>query len=216
MAMRGLVFGVVILFSLMSWATSTRADNVLLTNSNGMLEGFNIPSDLQPPAGHKLKAAYYAEGLHHYTFNGSSWVLYNATATLYSVEGRLNASLLEKASGRKMLQEQDPMGQRTAVGDHFFLAHVDPTGGRPTWETLLPAYSSVTGRYEKSVRADPRSFEWSLLRATRLKGSGDIFGDIQYIQCLATTGGLPPSISFGAQFWNVHVSPYSAVYAFYR
>ncbi|MCO5574490.1 hypothetical protein L7F22_028275 [Adiantum nelumboides] len=164
-----------------------------------LLEG--IPDEIAVPAGQELKVAYYAEGLQQYVFNGSAWVVFNATATLYAdVEGG-------KSGGGVGCE-------KTAVGQHFYLGQPDPTGGRPSWKTSLPAYSLVTARSLQAVTVDPGSITWNLLQATSHSGSQDVLGAVTYVQRLATKGGLPPT-SLGAQLGDIHATPYSAIYAFY-
>ncbi|MCO5569355.1 hypothetical protein L7F22_023067 [Adiantum nelumboides] len=175
-----------------------------------LLEGLDIPDEIAVPPGQELKEAYYAEGLQHYVFNGSAWVVFNATAALYAVEegksGGAARRLLEKAAA--------PM-KENAVGQHFFLGQPDPAGGQPSWETSLPAYSLVTALSLQAVTVDPDSITWNLFQATSHSGSQDVLGVVTYLQRLASKGGLPPSTSLGAQLGDIHLTPYSIIYAFY-
>ncbi|KAI5068253.1 hypothetical protein GOP47_0016598 [Adiantum capillus-veneris] len=192
-----------------------RAEKKMGDSSNcslQLLEGVDIPAEIAVPSGHELKEAYYAEGLQHYVFNGSAWVVFNATATLYSVEGA--AGNYTKVGGRRLVQAAQKK-YRCAVGQHFFLGRPDPAGGQPSWETILPAYSLVTARSLQAVTVDPRSITWNLFQATSYSSSQDVLGAVTYLQRLASKGGLPPLASLGAQFGDIHVTPYSIIYAFY-
>ncbi|MCO5574503.1 hypothetical protein L7F22_028288 [Adiantum nelumboides] len=176
------------------------------------LDGLDIPDEIAVPAGQELKEAYYAEGLQHYVFNGSAWVLFNATATLYAVEGAKSG---DGVGGRRLLEKAAAPMKKNAVGQHFFLGHPDPAGGQPSWETSLPAYSLVNALSLQAVTVDPGSITWNLFQATSHSGSQDVLGGVTYLQRLASKGGLPPSTSLGAQFGDIHVTPYSIIYAFY-
>lgn len=80
------------------------------------------------PAGNPLLVGYFGEGFQHYRFNGSAWVLFNATAGLFVFPGG------------------------SLVGQHYFLTQPDAAGGRPTFELFAPA-SIVTGRAAQVVSA---------------------------------------------------------------
>ncbi|MCO5574488.1 hypothetical protein L7F22_028273 [Adiantum nelumboides] len=176
-----------------------------------LLEGLDIPDEIAVPAGQQLKEAYYAEGLQHYVFNGSAWLVFNATAALYAVEeGKSGGSGLS----RRLLEKAAAPMKKNAVGQHFFLGHPDPAGGQPSWETSLPAYSLVTALSLQAVTVDPGSMTWNLFQATSHSGTQDVLGAVTYLQRLASKGGLPPT-SLGAQFGDIHATPYSIIYAFY-
>ncbi|MCO5574038.1 hypothetical protein L7F22_027816 [Adiantum nelumboides] len=175
-----------------------------------LLEGLDIPDEIAVPAGQELKEAYYAEGLQHYVFNGSAWVVFNATAALYAVEEGKSGG-----AARRLLEKAAAPTKKHAVGQHFFLGQPDPAGGQPSWETSLPAYSLATALSLQAVTVDPDSITWNLFQATSHSGSQDVLGAVTYLQRLASKGGLPPSTSLGAQLGDIHVTPYSIIYAFY-
>lgn len=181
------------LVSLMAVTTTSASTNC----SSLLLENVSIPAAIQVPAGQKLQVAYYAVGLQHYSFNGSAWVLYNATADLYYTE---------KRAGSK---------RAPVVGQHFFLPHPDAGGGQPSWETFIPCTSLVTAKSLQAVTVDPDSITWNLFEATSESGSPELLGAVTYLQRVESKGGLPPSSTEGAQVGDLHATPYSIIYAFY-
>ncbi|MCO5553283.1 hypothetical protein L7F22_006804 [Adiantum nelumboides] len=206
-----------VMILVLSFLASSLAMAATASNCSALLEGLDIPDEIAVPAGQELKEAYYAEGLQHYVFNGSAWVLFNATATLYAAEGDQSGG---GVGGRRLLEEAVAPAPKSSencatVGQHFFLGQPDPAGGQPSWETSLPAYSLVTARTLHAVTVDPDSITWNLLQATSHSGSPDVLGAVTYVQRLATKGGLPPSTSLGAQSGDIHLTPYSSIYAFY-
>lgn len=130
---------------------------------DALLANVSIPAAIRVPAGQKLQVAFYAVGLQHYSFNGSAWVLFNATADLY--QQKLIAAS-HAAGGRKHLKKKPQ-----SVGQHFFLPHPDAAGGQPSWDTFLPSTSLVTARSLQTVTVDPNSITWELLQATNESGS---------------------------------------------
>lgn len=170
----------------------------LISTNADPLQGVDIPSSIAVPSGNVLHLAFPAVGHQHYTFNGTQWVNYNASAKLYS-----------SASGHKMV-----------VGRHFFLAQPDASGGQPTWETFDHVHhptvvSLVTAKGIHSVTVDADSITWNLLQATSHSSSKELLGDVTYVQRLKTRRGLPPSSTTGAKKGDTHSSKYSAVYAYY-
>jgi hypothetical protein len=120
-----------------------------------LVEGVDIPAGIAVPSGNSLHVAYSAEGHQHYTFNGSAWLLYNATAKLYWADAQHNTS------------EQ--------VGHHFFLV----AGGQPTWRVVHDddddgeqhvQASQVTAQSLAAVTVDPQSITWNLLQAVSHTG----------------------------------------------
>ncbi|BBN18461.1 hypothetical protein MPTK1_8g02690 [Marchantia polymorpha subsp. ruderalis] len=108
-----------------------------------------IPSDLDqglvPPEGNVPIAQLFAVGAQHYTSNGTSWVLTNATAELFN-------SRFEK------------------VSIHFYEAQVDSKGGQPSWMTPCPR-SLVTCKRLFAAQVQNNSITWALLKATNSQGS---------------------------------------------
>ncbi|KAG6554740.1 hypothetical protein Mapa_003759 [Marchantia paleacea] len=149
----------------------------------------SIDNILEVPGGNKVQQFVLAVGHQIYKYNGSVWVLANATAILYNF-----------------------MGQ--PVGHHYFLNEADSAGGQPTWESYNPI-SRVTGRaIARLPQAD--AVDWVLLKATTAKGNGKCFGSTTFIQRLYTQNGLPPPNGFIAQENDVYESPYVTMYSFWR
>ena len=96
-----------------------------------LLEGVQIPANVSVPPGNRLHVAYSAEGHQHYGFNGSAWVLVNATAKLYA-----------------------DAAHSVLVGHHLFLL----PGAQPTWHALG---SQVTAKALVAVTVDPHSITWN-------------------------------------------------------
>ena len=113
-----------------------------------LLQGVQIPSDIAVPAGHELRVAYSAEGQQHYSFNGSAWVVVNATARLYADAART-----------------------VSVGQHLFL---DVDGGQPTWRTDCAdghMISQVSATTLVAAQVDSDSITWNLLQAVSHGGN---------------------------------------------
>lgn len=146
-----------------------------------------VPSSLAIPDGNSVKELLFAIGSQHYSYNGSAWVLFNATADLFDFKG-------------------------ANVGYHYFLEKVDALGGRPTWETFHPA-SRVTGIAINSV-PQVGTIAWVLLQATTTNGSSEYLGSTTYIQRLYTQHGLPPAEKSHAKEGEVFESAYTALYTF--
>jgi len=156
------------------------------------LSNIHIPAILQPPSRFELHAAYPAKGYQYYRYNGSSWVNFNASAIL-----------------------RDPATNKK-VARHFFLTTPDALGGQPSWESLNPRSPSiVTAKSIESIHVSKHSINWVLLKATHTTGSRKEFGDVAFVQRLATSAGLPPISTKGAKVGDVRKSKYSAVYTFY-
>ncbi|KAH7278855.1 hypothetical protein KP509_38G059400 [Ceratopteris richardii] len=183
----------------LAFTTQTHAWAAVSRNCSDLLKNLDIPKNIQAPSGQTMHTVYFAKGLQHYSFNGSSWVLYNATASLYSINHSNTTKLTVK---------------REVVGQHYFLEKADSQGGQPTWETFVPSTSLVTARTLSKVSVDDRSITWNLLQATSHSGSGSLLGSVTYLQRIATMGGLAPTTS-AAQLGDVHSSRYSAIYVFY-
>ncbi|KAH7433645.1 hypothetical protein KP509_07G079100 [Ceratopteris richardii] len=195
---------------LISWASvldlklaSARSSSAVLYNgvrnlAEGvdLVSGVSIPGEVAVPAGQSLHAAVRGEGHQHYLFNGTAWVLQNATAKLYGDD----------------TEGSDP------IGTHFFLPQPDAQGGQPTWEitsSTTSLTSAVTGKSLASVTVDSGSITWVLLQATSHAGEAEgILGKVSYIQRLQTRRGLPPSAE-GQSLGDIHSTKYSCIYAFY-
>ncbi|MCO5562975.1 hypothetical protein L7F22_016611 [Adiantum nelumboides] len=192
------------------------ADEPMSTNGNLSLA---IPAAVVAPAGGgRFLGALRAVGHQHYSFNGTAWVVYNATAWMYEAAGQPNTS-----------EAQVPvvLGREAVVGVHFFLAEPDASGGQPSW---LLGSSRVTAKSLAATTVDSASITWNLLQATTYQlivsdaaPSSDStiswVGEVTFVQRLDTQGGLPPSLptssaalpSVGDSFSSV----YAALYAFY-
>ncbi|KAI5073322.1 hypothetical protein GOP47_0011335 [Adiantum capillus-veneris] len=174
------------------------ASGALWAANLDLLSGVEIPAEIAVPDGHSLHGGIRAEGHQHYQFNGTAWVLTNATAKLYN----------------------SPTGT-DAVGRHFFLEEPDALGGQPTWETInehhLPALiSAVTANSVVAHPVDPDSITWNLLAATSHYGNAEEpLGPVTFVQRILTRRGLPPSTTEGVSTGAIHSSKYYAVYTFY-
>ncbi|KAJ7536636.1 hypothetical protein O6H91_12G088800 [Diphasiastrum complanatum] len=149
-----------------------------------------LSPSLSSPAGTRPLFSFFGEGHQNYIYNGSTWYLKDATATLSSGPGQ------------------------EVIGRHFFLSESDPKGGRPTWETFYPE-STVTAKVVRSRVVDISSISWALLQATSSTGESHIFGSVLWVQRTSTRGGLPPSSSYPANTGDTFGSPYSSIYWFY-
>lgn len=177
-----------LLFSLAASACAARRH---LLDSSDIVAAITIPSSIAVPSGNDLQSAFLGVGHQHYTFNGTQWVLQNATAKLYTIPDDKN------------------------FGMHFFLQQQDANGGQPSWMFQKPE-SLVTAKGTSSVTVDQDSITWNLLQETSESGSKEILGDVTYVQRLQTKGGLAPSATNGSpQNGDTHSSAYSAIYAFY-
>lgn len=154
-----------------------------------------IPQNLAlPEPGHILLISYFAQGFLMYESTGTSWELRNLSAVISSQPG-------------------DPV-----LGRHDFLPRKDSGGGQLSWSVFSPA-SRVTVKILRKEKKGRDSIPWSLLQATSHAGETPYFlGSVSYVQCLFTTGGLPPRSSAAMATENgrsFHRSEYSAIYFFY-
>jgi hypothetical protein len=143
MADEGRLF-VAILVELMMMMMIAVGQGPMMAAANELLDGVDIPASIAVPSGNSLHVAYSAEGHQHYTFNGSAWLLHNATAKLY------------------------PDAQHSiVVGHHFFLV----AGGQPTWRIHEDLQASqVTAQGLAAVTVDPDSITWNLLQTVSHAG----------------------------------------------
>ena len=146
-----------------------------------------LPATLQVPAGHKLHARAYAEGVQIYVWTVnptnaalSSWVFREPEAILYA-----------------------DAGGHGEIGIHY---------AGPTWESN--SGSKVVGARVAGSTVDPTAIPWLLLQTTTAKGPG-IFARTTYIQRVNTVGGLAPATPGTSAGQEARV-PYTAVYFFFR
>ncbi|MCO5582686.1 hypothetical protein L7F22_036585 [Adiantum nelumboides] len=180
-------------------ARALLASTVVWAENMDLVKGVDIPAEIAVPERQSLQGAVLGEGHQHYEFNGTAWVLQNATAKLY-----------KSASGDD------------EVGRHFYLAEPDALGGRPTWESVdgcdspTELISAVTAKGVVAYSVDSDAITWNLLNATSHYGNTrQPLGHVTYVQRIQTRGGLPPSTTEGVNKGAIHSSKYYATYAFY-
>ncbi|XP_059077953.1 uncharacterized protein LOC131876545 [Cryptomeria japonica] len=115
-------------------------------SQDASLDAVAIPSEISTDSQNSVPLlGFYAEGYQHYRFKGSSWVIFNASALLYTSPGQ------------------------QVAGRHYFLSQVDEKGGEPSWELLMPSGLGkviVTAKLVSSVIVDKDSITWSKLEVT--------------------------------------------------
>jgi hypothetical protein len=86
----------------------------------------------------------------------------------------------------------------------------------PTWESVADG-SKVQGQRVASSPSEAKDAIPQLLLAAKVLNSGNLFGDISFIQRLETKGGVAPATDCNANTAVKQVSvPYSARYDFFR
>jgi hypothetical protein len=86
----------------------------------------------------------------------------------------------------------------------------------PTWESVADG-SKVQGQRVAFSPSEAKDAIPQLLLAAKVLNSGNLFGDISFIQRLETKGGVAPATDCNANTAVKQVSvPYSARYDFFR
>ncbi|GLJ30253.1 hypothetical protein SUGI_0598450 [Cryptomeria japonica] len=170
-------------------------------SQDASLDTVAIPSEISTDSQNSVPLlGFYAEGYQHYRFNGSSWVIFNASALLYTSPGQ------------------------QVAGRHYFLSQVDEKGGEPSWELLMPSGLGkviVTAKLVSTVIVDKDSITWSKLEVTSYAAdspyiSRSYIDQVKNVLRVSTVGGLPPKHEDipNPETGNIHLSPYSSIYWF--
>ena len=150
------------------------------------LRPLNVPAALAVPAGNRLHAAYFAQGVQIYTCqpqanSGYAWTLKAPDAHLLDLRGDVRAI-------------------------HY---------AGPTWESTIDGSKVVGAVLARANSAEAGAIPWLLLRAASTSGGG-LFGPVTFIQRLSTDSGAAPSTGCEAATVGAELRvPYSTIYYFY-
>jgi hypothetical protein len=144
------------------------------------------PAALAPPAGNVAAFDLLGDGVQNYECVNGAWAPAGPSANL--------------------------LKHRKAVGIHYRSA-----SGAPAWQSTRDG-SLVTATVSASAPSDrPDSVPQLLLAAnSNLGGAGTAFGDVTYVQRLATRGGVAPAGACDATVTARAATPYTAVYRFFK
>ena len=146
----------------------------------------NVPAALAVPAGNRLHAAYFAQGVQIYTCqsqttSGYAWTLKAPDAHLLDLRGEVQAI-------------------------HY---------AGPTWESTVDGSKVVGAVVARANSAEAGAVPWLLLRADSTSGRG-LFGQVTFIQRLSTAAGAAPITGCEAATVGAELRvPYSTIYYFY-
>ncbi len=162
-----------------------------------------VPSNLEPPAGHRAFLKTSAEGTQNYICLPSGWTFLGPQATLFVSFRWINGE------------------QRQQVATHFLSPNpVEGGTPRPTWQSSLDT-SAVWAKVVASSN-DPNyvaagAIPWLLLEVTgaeRGPMGGSLLSQATFIQRVKTSGGVTPTTActVGATAFV----PYTTDYDFFK
>ncbi|MCO5600899.1 hypothetical protein L7F22_055016 [Adiantum nelumboides] len=168
-------------------------------------------SALIPPLGNTPSLSFVGRGVQIYQCSSHSS---NGSSYSYQLQGA-EAKLFAYTSDGKLQSHK-------RWGDHYFLAHPDGEGGKPTFSLLaspsddnsaIPT-STATFKLVASVAAtNPKNIPSLLLRATSHSGNGAL-SMVSYVQRVNTVGGVAFPSQCKEQGAMLRV-PYRAQYRFW-